>query len=118
MTPTLPKFWPEKKKEYETCTQCGGLGLTPNHPHIEAKRCLACNGAKKVPRNDYKMWNACHDEFTALYLKGELVAKSELPTEDELEEIIANTSTTTRIGHSTLSKAIATAISKRMRGER
>ena len=88
MTPTLPKFWPEKKPEYP------------------------------LVNDDYDMgFNNCLELFTALYLKGELVAKSELPTENELEEIIANTSTTTRIGHSTLSKAIATAISKRMRGE-
>lgn len=34
----------------ETCTNCGGLGKTPNHPHILAKRCERCKGSGKITR--------------------------------------------------------------------
>jgi protein gp37 len=39
----------------ETCTNCGGIGRTPNHPHILAKICHRCGGTGKVyyPRIDW-----------------------------------------------------------------
>ena len=41
----------EREKDLiETCTQCGGIGRTPNHPHIEAKRCQRCGGSGKINR--------------------------------------------------------------------
>jgi len=48
---------PEKKEEYETCTRCGGLGRTPNHPHIKAHTCPTCCGVGKIIRPDYKQHN-------------------------------------------------------------
>lgn len=39
----------------ETCTNCGGIGRTPNHPHILVKICHRCGGTGKVyyPRIDW-----------------------------------------------------------------
>jgi|GEM_PF-6344184 len=37
-----------KEIKYETCTRCGGLGRTPNHPHIIAHICERCKGVGKV----------------------------------------------------------------------
>lgn len=34
----------------ETCTNCGGIGGVPNHPHIPSKRCHVCGGSGKVRR--------------------------------------------------------------------
>ena len=52
---------PKEKEEFETCTKCGGIGRTPNHPHILAKRCDRCGGSGKVARTDYKIYNQAID---------------------------------------------------------
>lgn len=45
----------------ETCTNCGGIGRVPNHPHIPAHMCQRCKGTGKVsyPRFD---WVICGGE--------------------------------------------------------
>ena len=45
----------------ETCTNCGGLGRIPNHPHIVAHTCLRCRGNKKVYNPQLK-WVICGGE--------------------------------------------------------
>jgi protein gp37 len=45
----------------ETCTHCGGIGATPNHPHIVAKTCTKCNGTGKV-YNSRLDWVVCGGE--------------------------------------------------------
>lgn len=42
---------PEQGQEIEeTCTRCGGLGYTPNLPHVIAKKCPRCKGVGKLNR--------------------------------------------------------------------
>ncbi|OPY59153.1 MAG: Phage protein Gp37/Gp68 [Pelotomaculum sp. PtaU1.Bin035] len=45
----------------ETCTQCGGIGRVPNHPHIPSHQCPRCKGTGKVyyPRLN---WVICGGE--------------------------------------------------------
>lgn len=38
----------------ETCTNCGGIGRVPNHPHIIAHTCPRCKGVGKVYRPRFK----------------------------------------------------------------
>lgn len=48
---------PKEKEETETCTACGGIGKSPNHPHILANICNKCSGTGKIKRNDYCQYN-------------------------------------------------------------
>lgn len=66
---------PERKEEYETCLNCGGLGRTPNHPHILAKQCNNCRGTGKKLRPDYVFANVVVDQtndWLKSVLEGEL----------------------------------------------
>lgn len=47
-----PMLWPVDLDRWlkETCTNCGGIGRVPNHPHIPARICQRCKGKGKVFR--------------------------------------------------------------------
>ena len=101
MTPTLPKFWPEEREHSNNCHYW--IGRIDDDCDCGAR-----------------YWDACLSTFTALYLKGELVAKSELPTEDELLSLAKKFQKNDFEGYqkSFNTLGFVEAISKRMRGEK
>ena len=61
--------WMKEKEVLETCTKCGGLGKIPNHPHIPARVCDKCNGARKIIREDYKLYNQMRQDMLMAFMK-------------------------------------------------